>query len=60
MMNPEKLYKEKAAERKVKQYLEAHWSKIIKDEDSLMAISKNLEPPPGNSDSFYSSIFNRF
>jgi len=46
MMNPEKLYKEKAAERKVKQYLEAHWSKIIKDEDSLMAISKNLEPPP--------------
>lgn len=46
IMNPEKLYKEKAAERKVKQYLEAHWSKIIKDEDSLMAVSKNLEPPP--------------
>ncbi|CAG5094555.1 Oidioi.mRNA.OKI2018_I69.XSR.g13661.t3.cds [Oikopleura dioica] len=46
MLNPEKLYKEKAAERKVKQYLEAHWSKIIKDEDSLMAVSKNLEPPP--------------
>jgi len=51
-MNPEKLYKEKAAERKVKQYLEAHWSKIIKDEDSLMAVSKNLEPPPGNADLF--------
>jgi len=45
--NPERLYKEAAAARKVKQYLDLHWSKIIKDEDRLISVSKNLEPPPG-------------
>lgn len=45
--NPERLYKEAAAARKVKQYIDLHWNKIIADEELLISISKNLEPPPG-------------
>ena len=47
--DPERIYREASAARKVKQYLDIHWEKIIKDEDRLQAVSKNLEPPPGNS-----------
>ena len=46
-INPERLYKEAAAARKVKQYLDMHWNKIIKDEENLMSLSKSVEPPPG-------------
>ena len=45
--DPERIYREASAARKVKQYLDIHWDKIIKDEDRLQAVSKNLEPPPG-------------
>jgi len=44
--DPERIYREASAARKVKQYLDIHWDKIIKDEDRLQAVSKNLEPPP--------------
>jgi hypothetical protein len=43
--DPERIYREASAARKVKQYLDIHWDKIIKDEDRLISVSKNLEPP---------------
>ena len=58
--DPERIYREASAARKVKQYLDIHWEKIIKDEDRLQAVSKNLEPPPGNFIMLISTCFYPF